>query len=129
MLDVRDFSTSVIRANHTAGTNTNGNADDPYSDHFDGRQSGSNLSNTVNADPEAYLYDLFTVVVHEGSMNTGHYTNFSRHRDNWYRFDDDKVIPTTLAQVLSARAYQLCYRRRRLKTFVNKGTNRNHNTV
>lgn len=67
----------------------------------------------------AYLYDLFTVVVHEGSMNTGHYTNYCKWRGNWYRFDDDKVQPTSEAHVLQARAYQLCYRRRVLKNITN----------
>lgn len=66
----------------------------------------------------AYLYDLFTVVVHEGSMNTGHYTNFSKWRGSWYRFDDDKVHATSEAQVLQARAYQLCYKRKLLKNII-----------
>ncbi|EPQ27415.1 uncharacterized protein PFL1_04953 [Pseudozyma flocculosa PF-1] len=87
VLDVRQFSTAVVRG-ETA---------------------------RLNPDPEAYLYDLFTVVVHVGSMNTGHYTNFSKWRDQWYRFDDDKVTPAKVSDVLSARAYQLCYQRRSLK--------------
>lgn len=69
----------------------------------------------MGLDNRAYLYDLFTVVVHEGSMNTGHYTNFSKWREQWYRFDDDKVTPAKLGDVLGARAYQLCYKRRSLK--------------
>ncbi len=55
VLDVRQFSTPEIRVDSTSK-----------------RRS--------NPDPEAYLYDLFTVVVHEGSMNTGHYTNFCKWR-------------------------------------------------
>lgn len=106
----------------------------------------------------AYAYDLCTAVVHEGSMNTGHYTNFSKWRDEvrllssddcegrctcadvigalfvddclfahgcvpkqWYRFDDDKVTPASLAEVLGARAYQLCYVRRSLQHARSKG--------
>lgn len=69
----------------------------------------------------AYLYDLFTVVVHEGTMNTGHYTNYAKWRGSWYRFDDDKVAPTSEAVVLQARAYQLCYRRRVLRNVVGGG--------
>lgn len=76
----------------------------------------------------AYLYDLFTVVVHEGSMNTGHYTNYSRCRNSWYRFDDDKVQPTTENQVLQARAYQLCYRRRLLKNITSAASRSNGTT-
>ncbi|WFD42222.1 hypothetical protein MPSI1_000863 [Malassezia psittaci] len=65
-------------------------------------------------DPNAYLYDLFTVVVHEGTLSSGHYTNFSRWKNQWYRFDDDKVSPAIISQVLSAKAYQLFYIRRTL---------------
>ncbi|KAN0065630.1 hypothetical protein ACQY0O_000759 [Thecaphora frezii] len=92
VLDVREFSTAVVRGD----------------------------SARLNPDPEAYLYDLFTVVVHEGSMNTGHYTNFSRWRKQWYRFDDDKVAPAKLSDVLGARAYQLCYQRRCLKNLASR---------
>lgn len=66
-------------------------------------------------DPYAYAYDLFTVVVHEGSLTSGHYTNFSRWRGVWYRYDDDKVTRVPVAQVLEASAYQLFYIRRRLR--------------
>lgn len=65
-------------------------------------------------DPLTYLYDLFTVVVHEGTLTTGHYTNFSKWKQQWYRFDDDKVTHASLAQVLNAKAYQLFYVRRSL---------------
>ncbi|KOS13207.1 cysteine proteinase [Malassezia pachydermatis] len=66
-------------------------------------------------DPLAYAYDLLTVVVHEGSLTSGHYTNYSKWRGQWYRFDDDKVTRVSLQQVLEARAYQLFYLRKRLR--------------
>lgn len=72
-------------------------------------------------DPMAYAYDLFTVVVHEGSLHSGHYTNFSKWHSRWYRFDDDKVTPASVAQVLDAKAYQLFYLRRRLWTHSSHG--------
>ena len=65
-------------------------------------------------DPYAYAYDLFTVVVHEGTLTSGHYTNYSKWRGLWYRYDDDKVTRVSTHQVLEARAYQLFYLRRRL---------------
>ncbi|SJX61000.1 related to UBP8-Ubiquitin-specific protease component of the SAGA complex [Sporisorium reilianum f. sp. reilianum] len=108
VLDVRQFSTAEIRA-------PDENAAAAANDATSSKDSGL----LANPDPEAYLYDLFTVVVHEGSMNTGHYTNFSKWRGSWYRFDDDKVHATSEAHVLQARAYQLCYRRRLLKNVVN----------
>ncbi|CAD6916546.1 unnamed protein product [Tilletia controversa] len=85
-LDLRDFVTASVRAQ----------------------------GDRIQDDPEAYVYDLFTVIVHEGSMNTGHYTNFSKRKDGWFRFNDDKISQASIPEVLSARAYQLCYIRRQL---------------
>jgi len=65
--------------------------------------------------PEAiYLYELFCVINHEGAMDTGHYTNFARYAEEWYRFDDDKVTHATLSQVLRSTAYILFYVKRDL---------------
>ncbi|KZV68313.1 cysteine proteinase [Peniophora sp. CONT] len=48
-----------------------------------------------------YEYDLFAIINHEGDLNTGHYTNFARFEDEWYKFDDDKVTPSTLSSALT----------------------------
>ena len=72
-------------------------------------------------DPLAYTYDLLTVVVHEGTLTSGHYTNFSRWRGQWYRYDDDKVTRVSASQVLDARASQLFYLRRRLYNHASPG--------
>ncbi|KAI0058599.1 cysteine proteinase [Artomyces pyxidatus] len=67
--------------------------------------------------PEAlYEYDLFAVVNHEGQIDNGHYTNFARFQDAWYRFDDEKVTPSTLRAVLSSPVpiYMAFYVKRRL---------------
>ncbi|KAH7911361.1 hypothetical protein BJ138DRAFT_1135452 [Hygrophoropsis aurantiaca] len=61
-----------------------------------------------------YEYDLFAVINHEGQMDNGHYTNFARFQDEWYRFDDDKVTPSTLGACLSSRAYMCFYVKRHL---------------
>lgn len=63
-----------------------------------------------------YEYDLFAVINHEGQIDNGHYTNFARLQDDWYRFDDDKVTPSTLPAVLSAPIpiYMAFYVKRRL---------------
>lgn len=68
----------------------------------------------MHKDPGAYVYELFTTVVHEGSLTTGHYTNYSKWRDQWYFFDDDKVHLANEKAALNPGAYQLCYRRRDL---------------
>lgn len=48
-------------------------------------------SEKENAGPDSlYEYDLFAVINHEGQLNNGHYTNYARCGEKWYRFDDDK---------------------------------------
>ncbi|KAF9223270.1 cysteine proteinase [Gyrodon lividus] len=65
--------------------------------------------------PEAmYEYDLFAVINHEGQMDNGHYTNFARLQDEWYRFDDDKVALSNLGACLSSNAYMCFYVKRHL---------------
>ncbi|TFK34607.1 cysteine proteinase [Crucibulum laeve] len=65
--------------------------------------------------PEAmYEYDLFAVINHEGQLNNGHYTNFARFQDEWYRFDDDKVTHSSLGECLRSAAYMCFYVKRHL---------------
>ncbi|KAI9566917.1 hypothetical protein HD554DRAFT_1077339 [Boletus coccyginus] len=65
--------------------------------------------------PDAmYEYDLFAVINHEGQMDNGHYTNFARFQDEWYRFDDDRVTPSNLGACLSSNAYMCFYVKRHL---------------
>ncbi|KAJ2926938.1 hypothetical protein H1R20_g10145, partial [Candolleomyces eurysporus] len=65
--------------------------------------------------PEAlYEYDLFAVINHEGQIDNGHYTNYARFEDEWYRFDDDKVTHTTQAECLNSNAYMCFYVKRHL---------------
>lgn len=72
-------------------------------------------SETGYPGPDAmYEYDLFAVINHEGQMDNGHYTNFARFRDEWYRFDDDKVTPSTLSDCLASNAYMCFYVKRHL---------------
>ncbi|KAF8720618.1 hypothetical protein AX14_010860 [Amanita brunnescens Koide BX004] len=61
-----------------------------------------------------YEYDLFAVINHEGQMNNGHYTNFARFGNEWYRFDDDKVTHTSLGACLKSAAYMCFYVKRHL---------------
>ncbi|CED84224.1 cysteine proteinase [Phaffia rhodozyma] len=56
---------------------------------------------------EEMIYDLVVVVCHQGQLNNGHYTNFARFREEWYYFDDEKVLPSTLGYALGSRAYML----------------------
>lgn len=68
-----------------------------------------------NPGPDSmYEYDLLAVVNHEGQMDGGHYTNFARCHDRWYRFDDEKVTRSTLQECLRPSAYMLVYVKRHL---------------
>ncbi|KAF8689134.1 peptidase C19 family, partial [Rhizoctonia solani] len=72
----------------------------------------------ANKDPgpdSMYEYDLLAVVNHDGqTMDNGHYTNFARCQDRWYRFDDAKVTRVTLQECLKSSAYMLVYVKRHL---------------
>lgn len=57
-----------------------------------------------------YMYELIGVIVHKGKMDSGHYVNFSRRDENWFLFDDSKVVLASLADVLDAEAYILFYK-------------------
>ncbi|XP_033630148.1 ubiquitin carboxyl-terminal hydrolase 31-like [Asterias rubens] len=65
-----------------------------------------------------HVYDLYAVCNHIGSMQGGHYTAFCRNpADNqWYNFDDAKVMPVTEEAIITKGAYILFYHRRNLPT-------------
>ncbi|KIY72161.1 cysteine proteinase [Cylindrobasidium torrendii FP15055 ss-10] len=72
--------------------------------------------NVSNLGPQImYEYDLFAVINHEGNMSTGHYTNYARFGDEWYRFDDDKVTVASLGACLASNPYMCFYVKRRLE--------------
>lgn len=73
------------------------------------------------------VYDLLSVVVHVGELETGHYTSYCRVGDQvslhffhgscnvltfvfqWFKFNDHKVELASLSDVLGAQAYLLFY--------------------
>ncbi|KAF9048837.1 cysteine proteinase [Panaeolus papilionaceus] len=77
------------------------------------KDSASSVLSNLGSD-WMYEYDLFAVINHEGQMNNGHYTNFARFQDEWYRFDDDKVTHSSLGVCLSSVAYMCFYVKRHL---------------
>lgn len=54
-------------------------------------------------------YDLFAVVSHVGSLDSGHYTCFVRRQNDWFWIDDAAVIACTRADVFASNAYMLFY--------------------
>nr|XP_028572996.1 ubiquitin carboxyl-terminal hydrolase 43 isoform X2 [Podarcis muralis] len=61
-----------------------------------------------------FLYDLYAVCNHHGSMQGGHYTAYCRNTldGHWYSYDDSTVEPVLEDEVSTRGAYILFYQRR-----------------
>lgn len=92
VLDMNSFTTEGAY-----GNNSNGN---------------SNSSDTKNEGKktQSIPYQLFGVVCHQGSLNTGHYTCMMKTASGrWFHFDDAVVTTIGVNQVLEKNAYLLFY--------------------
>lgn len=75
-----------------------------------------NLSKyVIGYDKDSYIYDLYGVCNHSGSVYGGHYTSFVKNaNDKWYYYNDTSVSEVGMAQqILSPKAYCFFYRKRR----------------
>ncbi|KAI1847705.1 hypothetical protein JX265_009134 [Neoarthrinium moseri] len=54
-------------------------------------------------------YDLLSVVVHVGEIDTGHYTTYCRVGEQWFAFNDHRVELATKSEVLNSKPYLLFY--------------------
>ncbi|XP_037363323.1 ubiquitin carboxyl-terminal hydrolase 31 [Talpa occidentalis] len=68
----------------------------------------------LGRDPEDYVYDLYAVCNHHGTMQGGHYTAFCKNSVDglWYCFDDSDVQQLSEEDVCTQTAYILFYQRR-----------------
>ncbi|XP_043567601.1 ubiquitin carboxyl-terminal hydrolase 31 [Chiloscyllium plagiosum] len=68
----------------------------------------------LGRDPEDYLYDLYAVCNHHGTMQGGHYTAYCKNSVDglWYCFDDSDVQQLLEDDVCKQTAYILFYQRR-----------------
>ncbi|KAJ3299130.1 hypothetical protein HK104_010003 [Borealophlyctis nickersoniae] len=66
------------------------------------------MSNLIEGIP-TYKYKLFAVVKHQGKMDTGHYTAFTKSRGQWFAFDDATITLTTQKHVLDTNGYMCFY--------------------
>jgi ubiquitin carboxyl-terminal hydrolase 22/27/51 len=74
------------------------------------KTSGAPPSNhNVNSPTNALVYELSSVIVHKGKIDSGHYVSYSREGNDWFMFDDSKVVLVSEAEVLAAEAYLLFY--------------------
>ncbi|KTW29184.1 hypothetical protein T552_01141 [Pneumocystis carinii B80] len=65
-----------------------------------------NYTNYYNDD---CVYDLLSVVCHQGQINTGHYTCFAWSNDNWFQFDDTTINIANEKTVLASNAYDCMF--------------------
>ena len=74
-----------------------------------------NLSNyVIGYNKESYVYDLYGVCNHSGSVMGGHYTSFVKNANNkWYHYNDTSVTEVGLIQqIVTPKAYCFFYRKR-----------------
>ncbi|MXQ89405.1 hypothetical protein E5288_WYG000764 [Bos mutus] len=64
--------------------------------------------------PPDFLYDLYAVCNHHGSLQGGHYTAYCRNSldGQWYSYDDSMVEPLLEDEVNTRGAYILFYQKR-----------------
>ncbi|KAL1956215.1 hypothetical protein VTO42DRAFT_7562 [Malbranchea cinnamomea] len=60
-------------------------------------------------DKSDYDYDLLSVVVHLGDIDSGHYLAYCRQGEQWFKFNDDRVTLVDEIEVMGADAYLLFY--------------------
>ncbi|XP_056673493.1 ubiquitin carboxyl-terminal hydrolase 43 isoform X2 [Monodelphis domestica] len=76
-------------------------------------EQASCLPNNCSFD---FLYDLYAVCNHHGSMQGGHYTAYCRNSldGQWYSYDDSTVEPVSEEEVSTRGAYILFYQKRNI---------------
>ena len=63
---------------------------------------------------ESYVYDLYGICNHNGSVSGGHYTSFVKNANGkWYHFNDTSVVEVVnQGYLISPKAYCLFYRKK-----------------
>jgi ubiquitin carboxyl-terminal hydrolase 8 len=77
-----------------------------------------NLSKyVIGYNKETYIYDLYGVCNHGGSVLGGHYTSYIKNANGkWYHYNDTSVTEQMLTQqIISPKAYCFFYRKRAIK--------------
>ena len=65
----------------------------------------------IGYNKEKYIYELYAVCNHIGSLKNGHYTCFIKNINNkWYHFDDTDVSEVKQELIISPNAYVLFYK-------------------
>jgi ubiquitin C-terminal hydrolase len=75
--------------------------------------SSSAAAAAANSDDTSpYLYDLYGISDHSGSLGFGHYTAYALNGGSWYMFNDSHTSSTSVNNIKSEQNYVLFYRRR-----------------
>jgi ubiquitin C-terminal hydrolase len=70
----------------------------------------------IGYNKDSYIYDLYGVCNHSGSVLGGHYTAFIKNANgNWYHYNDTNISQVSENQVITQKAYCFFYRKRQLK--------------
>ncbi|KGG51429.1 cysteine proteinase [Mitosporidium daphniae] len=56
-----------------------------------------------------YEYSLLGVILHSGSINSGHYTSFVRVGETWFKADDSSITQVSVESIHSSNPYILFY--------------------
>lgn len=107
-LDVQEFVTPSVLERGKSKARSNG-----HGHGANGHASGVEEQVAV----DEYVYDLFCVIVHEGTLNTGHYWCFCKWQDQWWKLNDGEARPAKISEVFKD-AYQLVYVRTSLENVV-----------
>ena len=77
--------------------------------------TGLNLSEyMVGYDRSDFVYDLFGICNHSGTVKAGHYTSFVKNADGkWYSFNDTRVEEVDTVQLKTPKAYCFFYRKKK----------------
>jgi len=78
-----------------------------------GSTSTPNAESDKSDKSDKYLYDLYAVTNHFGTLSGGHYTAciHNKVRGKWYVFDDSRVSPCDDNSVVGRSGYILWYKR------------------
>ena len=57
-----------------------------------------------------YLYDLYAIIVHKGTLNNGHYIAVCKNKGKWVKYDDEKL--SYVDEPISGNTYILFYSRK-----------------
>ena len=65
----------------------------------------------VGYDKNKSIFSLIGVCNHIGSINSGHYFSYCKHKDNWYNYDDSNITKLKEEELVTKNAYCLFYKK------------------